>query len=76
MGFSCSPDAKSNKAAAAKSVFRFADGVLLTTTMEKMIRSADKGKIWELMVPSVAGMVFNLYGSGGLIYADTSEPGC
>lgn len=76
IGFSCSPDAKSNIAAAAKSAFRSTDGVMLNTTMEKMIRSTDKGKTWELMVPSVAGKVFSLYGSDGLIYAVTSKPGC
>ncbi len=51
------------------------DGLLLTTTMGKIIRSTDKGKTWELMVPSVAGKVFSLYGSGGSIYAVTSKPG-
>ncbi|MGB4771260.1 MAG: hypothetical protein WBP58_07370 [Chitinophagaceae bacterium] len=41
-----------------------------------IFKSLDKGKTWELLVPSVAGKVFNLYGSGGLIYAVSSKPGC
>jgi photosystem II stability/assembly factor-like uncharacterized protein len=40
-----------------------------------IFKSLDKGKTWELLVPSVAGKVFSLYGSGGLIYAVSSKPG-
>ena len=38
--------------------------------------SADKGKTWKLLLPSVDGKVFNLFGSGNVIYAIPSKGGC
>lgn len=39
-------------------------------------RSADKGKTWQLMFPSVEGKVFHLVVSGNVIYAIPRFAGC
>ncbi len=39
-------------------------------------RSADKGKTWQLILPSIEGKVFNLSVSGNVIYAIPSAGGC
>ncbi len=39
-------------------------------------RSSDKGKTWELMLPSIGGKVFNLSGLGSVIYALPRNGGC
>jgi photosystem II stability/assembly factor-like uncharacterized protein len=41
-----------------------------------IFRSSDKGKTWKLLLPSVDGKVFNLFGSGNVIYAIPSRGGC
>jgi photosystem II stability/assembly factor-like uncharacterized protein len=42
-----------------------------------IFRSADKGKTWNLLLPSIESKVFNLYVSGNVIYAiPLSAPGC
>jgi photosystem II stability/assembly factor-like uncharacterized protein len=41
-----------------------------------IFRSLDKGKTWELLLPSVGGKVFNLFVSGNAIYAIPSKGGC
>ena len=44
-----------------------------------IFRSSDKGKTWKLLLPSVEGKVFNLFGSGNVIYviyAIPSKGGC
>jgi len=41
-----------------------------------IFRSSDKGKTWKLLLPSVAGKVFNLFVSGNVIYAIPSKGGC
>lgn len=38
--------------------------------------SADKGKTWKLILPSIEGKVFHLYSSGSVIYAIPSAGGC
>jgi photosystem II stability/assembly factor-like uncharacterized protein len=39
-------------------------------------RSADKGKTWKLLLPSINGKVFNLSVSGNVIYAIPMNGGC
>jgi len=39
-------------------------------------KSSDKGKTWELLLPSVEGKVFNLSVSGDVIYAVPKNGGC
>ena len=39
-------------------------------------QSTDKGKTWKLIVPSVANKVFNLFVSGGVLYAVPMAGGC
>lgn len=39
-------------------------------------RSGDKGKTWQLILPSIEGKVFNLSVSGNVIYAIPSAGGC
>ena len=39
-------------------------------------RSRDKGKTWQLILPSIEGKVFILFVSGNLIYAIPSKGGC
>ena len=39
-------------------------------------RSSDKGKTWELLLPSIEGKVFNLSVSGNVIYAIPRNGGC
>jgi photosystem II stability/assembly factor-like uncharacterized protein len=41
-----------------------------------IFKSSDKGKTWKLLLPSIDGKVFNLFGSGNVIYAITSKGGC
>ena len=41
-----------------------------------IFRSSDKGKTWELVLPSVENKVFILSVSGNVIYAITGERGC
>lgn len=41
-----------------------------------IFKSADKGKTWKLLLPSVQGKVFNLFGSGNVIYAIPGKGGC
>jgi photosystem II stability/assembly factor-like uncharacterized protein len=39
-------------------------------------RSRDKGKTWQLILPSIENKVFNLSVSGNVIYAIPSAGGC
>lgn len=41
-----------------------------------IFKSSDKGKTWKLILPSIEGKVFNLYGSGNVIYAIPRNEGC
>lgn len=41
-----------------------------------IFKSTDKGKTWTLLLPSKDGKFFNLFGSGKVIYAITSNGGC
>lgn len=41
-----------------------------------IFKSSDKGKTWKLILPAIDGKVFNLFGSGNLIYAIPSKGGC
>jgi photosystem II stability/assembly factor-like uncharacterized protein len=41
-----------------------------------IFRSADKGKTWKLLLPSIENKVFNLFVSGKVIYAIPREGGC
>jgi photosystem II stability/assembly factor-like uncharacterized protein len=41
-----------------------------------IFKSTDKGKTWKLLLPAVDGKVFNLFGSGNVIYAIPSKGGC
>ncbi len=41
-----------------------------------IFRSSDKGKTWNLLLPSVKNKVFNLFGSGNVIYAIPRNGGC
>lgn len=41
-----------------------------------ILKSSDKGKTWELILPSIEGKVFNLSVSGNVIYAIPRRPGC
>jgi photosystem II stability/assembly factor-like uncharacterized protein len=41
-----------------------------------IMRSSDKGKTWELLLPSIGNKVFNLSVSGGVIYAIPTSGGC
>jgi photosystem II stability/assembly factor-like uncharacterized protein len=41
-----------------------------------VFRSADKGKTWKLLLPSVGDKVFNLSVSGQVIYAKATDGGC
>ncbi|MEJ8816452.1 WD40/YVTN/BNR-like repeat-containing protein [Lacibacter sp. H407] len=46
------------------------------THPDGIFKSSDKGKTWTLLLPSVKGKVFNLFGSGNVIYAIRSKGGC
>ena len=48
----------------------------LCTHPHGIFKSADKGKTWKLLLPSIDGKVFNLFGSGNVIYAIPSKGGC
>ena len=41
-----------------------------------IFRSSDKGKTWELLLPSLEDKVFNLYVSDNVIYAIPRDGGC
>ena len=41
-----------------------------------IFRSSDKGKTWELSIPSVKGKIFNIFVSGNVIYAVSGRGGC
>jgi photosystem II stability/assembly factor-like uncharacterized protein len=41
-----------------------------------IFKSPDNGKTWKLLLPSIKGKVFNLFGSGNVMYAITSNGGC
>jgi photosystem II stability/assembly factor-like uncharacterized protein len=41
-----------------------------------IFKSSDKGKTWKLLLSSIDGKVFNLFGSGNVIYAIPSKGGC
>jgi photosystem II stability/assembly factor-like uncharacterized protein len=41
-----------------------------------VFRSSDKGKTWKLLLPSMESKVFNLSGSGNVIYAIARSGGC
>ena len=41
-----------------------------------IFRSSDKGKTWKLLLPSIENKVFNLFGSGNVIYALPRDGGC
>ena len=43
---------------------------------EGIYRSGDKGKTWQLILPSIENKVFNLSVSGNVIYAIPSAGGC
>jgi photosystem II stability/assembly factor-like uncharacterized protein len=49
---------------------------LFCTHPDGIFKSSDKGKTWKLLLPSVQGKVFNLFGSGNVIYAIPSKGGC
>ena len=48
----------------------------ICTHPDGIFRSSDKGKTWKLLLPSVNGKAFNLFGSRNVIYAITSKGGC
>ena len=48
----------------------------ICTHPDGIFRSSDKGKTWKLLLPSIDGKVFNLFGSGNVIYAIPSKGGC
>jgi photosystem II stability/assembly factor-like uncharacterized protein len=48
----------------------------LCTHPAGIFKSSDKGKTWKLLLPSIDGKVFNLFGSGNVIYAIPSKGGC
>jgi photosystem II stability/assembly factor-like uncharacterized protein len=48
---------------------------LFCTHPDGIFKSSDKGKTWKLILPSVQGKVFNLFGSGNVIYAIPSKGG-
>jgi len=48
---------------------------LICTHPDGIFKSSDKGKTWKLILPSVQGKVFNLFGSGNVIYAIPSKGG-
>ena len=48
----------------------------LCTHPDGIFRSSDKGKTWKLLLPAVEKKVFNLFGSGNVIYAIPSKGGC
>jgi photosystem II stability/assembly factor-like uncharacterized protein len=41
-----------------------------------IFRSSDKGKTWQLLLPSIEKKVFNLFVSGNVIYAIPRDGGC
>ncbi len=41
-----------------------------------IFRSSDKGKTWQLLLPSMGNKVFNLSVSGNVIYAIPRDGGC
>lgn len=41
-----------------------------------IVRSTDKGKTWQLVLPSIKGKVFHLSASGQVIYAIPKNEGC
>jgi hypothetical protein len=41
-----------------------------------IFRSADKGKTWQLSLPSVKGKVLHVFVSGNVIYAVSGRGGC
>jgi photosystem II stability/assembly factor-like uncharacterized protein len=45
------------------------------THRDGIFKSADKGKTWKLLLPSVEGKVFGLFGSGNVIYVIYATPG-
>ncbi len=51
-------------------------GYFLCGHPEGIFRSADKGKTWELLRPSIGKKVFNLSVSGNVVYAVAMEGGC
>jgi photosystem II stability/assembly factor-like uncharacterized protein len=46
------------------------------THPDGIFKSSDKGKTWKLLLPSIDGKVFNLFGSGNVIYAIPGKGGC
>lgn len=48
----------------------------LCTHPDGIFKSSDKGKTWKLLLSSIDGKVFNLFGSGNVIYAIPSKGGC
>jgi photosystem II stability/assembly factor-like uncharacterized protein len=52
------------------------EGNYLCTHPDGIFRSADKGKTWKLLLPSVDNKVFNLFVSGNVVYAILSRGGC
>jgi len=48
----------------------------LCTHPDGIFRSADNGKTWKLLLPSIEDKVFNLFVSGNVIYAIPSKGGC
>ncbi len=52
------------------------DEYLLCGHPDGIFRSADKGKTWELLKPSIGKKVFNLSVSGKVVYAVAMDGGC
>ena len=48
----------------------------ICTHRDGIFRSADKGKTWKFLLPSVQNKVFSLFVSGNVIYAIPSKGGC
>lgn len=49
---------------------------LFCTHPDGIFKSSDKGKTWKLLLPSVEGKFFNVFGSGKVIYAIPSKGRC
>ena len=48
----------------------------ICTHPDGIFKSSDKGKTWKLLLHSIKGKVFNLFVSGKVIYAISSNGGC
>ena len=52
------------------------DDYLLCGHPAGILRSSNKGKTWELVLPSIGKKVFNLFVSGNVVYAMPQNAGC